>query len=1255
MKNWKWTMGIMTVILMLCCASALAADSGICDNIVWSESDGVLTLSGTGDMKDFKRNYAPWSTYFTRLEIKEGITSIGENAFYGCTSLTSVTIPDGLTKIGDFAFFGCSSLTSVTLPDGVTSIGNHVFQDCGGLENITIPDSVKSMGVYVFHECTSLTSVTVPASVESIGEYAFCDCTMLKSAEILNGVTSIGDYAFDGCISLESVTIPGSVKSIGEWAFAECYSLESVTILDGVQSIGESAFLECGELSSVSIADSVTSIESGAFDECTSLTSVTIPKGLTSIANHLFYKCKNLTQVIIPDSVTSIFIYAFDECTSLKSITFPDGVTSVEDTASQYDTYPIFYTNAGSETAKALSRSGFSFRVPGTNYDFRYAFGEDGKITGTIISHVDEDAESIKIPDNLIGIEQEAFKNCSSLKSVTLPDGVTSVGYHAFIGCSAVIYANYGTKVSELLSRGEYNFRVPGTNYDLRYEFGEDDNITGLFVYHADADAENVTILDGVTGIASSVFEGCSALKTVTLPNSMTTIRTSAFEGCTSLTGVTIPVGVTEIGFSVFEGCTSLKSVTIPDGVTEIQLDAFRDCSSLTSVTIPDSVTKIWSGAFSGCSSLTSVTIPSSVTFMGPSVFSECSGLKSVTIPGSLTSINSGMFSGCSSLTDVTIPESVTSIENRAFYNCTSLTGVTLPDSLTSIGEDAFSGCDLTKVTIPANVTAIGSNAFFCMNLQSVLFEVTDVNKEISFGVDSLGMYALTGDLTVYCHTNTFPHRYFLEMGYSNIVLLESTDDDVVQKITLPESFRMACGESVTISCTVFPEVEATVVWSSSDTAMLTVDNNGQAVALKPGTVTVTAAVGSVSDSVEIEIYEASEDDEDKVEAFVKRCYRVILGREADQGGLENWTNQLKAKVMAASNIINEFVNSQEFTNKKLSNEAAVTVLYNAMLGRNPDPAGLADWVGKLEEGNPFSTIINGFCGSQEFLAICNEYGIEPGSVEVAPVGARAKIEAFVKRCYEIILGRGADAEGLTYWADSLEQGTRAASEIIDGFVNSQEFLGKKLGNEAAVTVLYNAMLGRDPDATGLMNWTNLLNSGSPFAVVINGFCGSEEFNDICNEYGIKPGSVTVKGISEKGSSILPENASSNTAAKAVRASEYTNEAKIREFVQHCYQSVLGRSADEEGLRIYTEDILQGVKTPKQVARGFIFSDEFRGRMPGNEDLVWILYQLYLYRDADEAGLAGWVEQLNAGETLESIVDGFANSAEFKRIMNSMK
>ena len=156
------------------------------------------------------------------------VTSIGDWAFFCCSSLTSVTIPDSVTTIGDEAFSECSSLTSVTIPDSVTIIGDRAFGGCSSLTSITIPDSVTTIRDYAFSGCDSLTSVTIPDSVTTIGEGAFCGCSSLTSITIPDSVTEIGDSAFYNCSSLTSVTIPDSVTTIGSWAFGDCSSLTSV-------------------------------------------------------------------------------------------------------------------------------------------------------------------------------------------------------------------------------------------------------------------------------------------------------------------------------------------------------------------------------------------------------------------------------------------------------------------------------------------------------------------------------------------------------------------------------------------------------------------------------------------------------------------------------------------------------------------------------------------------------------------------------------------------------------------------------------------------------------------------------------------------------------------------------------------------------------------------------------------------------------------------------------------------------------------
>ena len=304
------------------------------------------------------------------LVIPDGVTSIGDYAFNGCSGLTSITIPDSVTSIGSSAFNGCSSLTSVTIGNGVTSIGSSAFFGCSGLTSIVIPNSVTSIGGYAFYNCSgltsitisdSVTSITISDSVTSIGNYAFYGCSSLTSVVIPNGVTSIGDYAFFRCSSLTSVVIPNSVTSIGGYAFYECTNLTSITIPDGVTSIGDYAFCGCHRLVEVynkstltitagsssygyvaNYAKNVYTNEGGSkltTDEngyviytdgdekilvayTGTETELTLPSYITRIYQNAFRGSTGLTSVTIGNSVTSIGIFAFSGCSGLTSINF---------------------------------------------------------------------------------------------------------------------------------------------------------------------------------------------------------------------------------------------------------------------------------------------------------------------------------------------------------------------------------------------------------------------------------------------------------------------------------------------------------------------------------------------------------------------------------------------------------------------------------------------------------------------------------------------------------------------------------------------------------------------------------------------------------------------------------------------------------------------------------------------------------------------------------------------------------------------
>ena len=321
------------------------------------------------------------------------ITSINNDSFRECSSLTSIKIPDHITSIRSNAFYGCSNLTSITIGKNVQSLGSHALTcynlteiyynatNCpdftsynyalmdagknGAGITVTIGANVeriparlfhpsdnnqdmspkitavifeegsvcKRIGSWAFDWCKNLTSIEIPGSVEYIGQAAFGGCAGLTSLVLGKGVEFIDRSAFSGCSSLTSVEIPGSVTLIDDYAFYDCSSLTSVVLENGIPGIRSNVFQNCNSLTSIEIPDSVTSIGEYAFENCSSLTSIEIPDSVTSIGDCAFRGCSGLLSFIIPAQITRIKEWTFYECTALKSVIIPSSVTLIEDYA----------------------------------------------------------------------------------------------------------------------------------------------------------------------------------------------------------------------------------------------------------------------------------------------------------------------------------------------------------------------------------------------------------------------------------------------------------------------------------------------------------------------------------------------------------------------------------------------------------------------------------------------------------------------------------------------------------------------------------------------------------------------------------------------------------------------------------------------------------------------------------------------------------------------------------------------------------
>ena len=290
--------------------------------MTWTFDSETLTISGTGSMTDFGFGDAAWRSYrnlITSIEISDGVTSIGNCAFWGCAKLLTINLPPSLISIGEDSFYDCKSLRSIAIPEGVESIGMTAFSNCKSLTSIRIPSSLTSLGFNPFGSCHNLTEINVDPSnqyFESIDGVLFNKTVnnliaypggKVGSYVIPSSVVSINSNAFWGCQGITSISIPPNVTLIKSGTFWGCSNLARVYLPKTLQSIGSYAFEGCMNLASIIIPSNVTSIGNDAFSGCRNLSSVSY-QGLYDpgpSSNRVFQNCEALNVICVPESYNS--------------------------------------------------------------------------------------------------------------------------------------------------------------------------------------------------------------------------------------------------------------------------------------------------------------------------------------------------------------------------------------------------------------------------------------------------------------------------------------------------------------------------------------------------------------------------------------------------------------------------------------------------------------------------------------------------------------------------------------------------------------------------------------------------------------------------------------------------------------------------------------------------------------------------------------------------------------------------------------
>lgn len=373
-------------------ANAATVASGWSGYVQWAlREDGTLRIYGKGSMKNYAtKDGMPWYAYADQIE--------------------EVIVENGVTSVGNYAFYGMPALKSVEMADSVTSIGDYAFKNCGALQTAELPAKLSNLGDSAFYACSSLKAVEIPASLYTVKPYAFKFCTGLEDLILREGnLMKISDGAFYGCTSLRAVEFPACLDIIDAYSFKGCSKLSSIVIPEGdLTQIREAVFYGTA-IPSITIPEGVTVIKPYAFKNCARLIRIDLPESLTVVDEASFYACTSLMELDLPDAVKTIGNYAFRKCTALRSVRFSEKLEKIGESS--------FY---GCESLTEL-------QIPDrTALIDSYAFKGCTAV------------EEVWLGRNLQTLGESAFYGCTSLPSISIPEKVTAIGAYCFSRSTAL-------------------------------------------------------------------------------------------------------------------------------------------------------------------------------------------------------------------------------------------------------------------------------------------------------------------------------------------------------------------------------------------------------------------------------------------------------------------------------------------------------------------------------------------------------------------------------------------------------------------------------------------------------------------------------------------------------------------------------------------------------------------------------------------------------------------------------------------------
>lgn len=686
-----------------------------------------------------------------------------------------------VTSIGEDAFSGCLSMTEVKIPNSIQEIGNNAFEDCSNLASVKVQ---------------WLTPLHIDESVFDGVDYETCRLNVLQgykaayqAADVWKNFKNIGEYSDDQDILM--VFEDPQVKAIcvknwdanddGEVSYREVYNVKDISGIftgnteitaftelrsfNSLTLIPESAFEGCTKLEKLTIPPKVVTIGANAFKDCESLSVLTnASTALTTIGSHAFDGCA-ITTFTISAKITSIGEGAFANCKSLTKYSINGNNKYYTFSGSSYSNSRfILSKDKGVVVSYAAGASG-ACTIPTTVSEILPYAAAGSKMTSLTLNKVQAigrcafkgcaSLASVTIPEDVRYINEEAFADCEKLYTLIIPTTVNSIGDRAFAGVAKGIRVQVSDETPKEITDGTFssftqvadgeitgrlfvpvgtidvysaapgwkwfNFLREGTIADYADQIinFKDETTEAICVQHFDTDHDGYVTYTEAAAVTTigTYFKGAQigSFNELQYFTAVKHIEDDAFNGST-LSAITFPNGLLSIGSHAFANCNSLKTITVPATVTEIGDAPFASCELLTAIKVEEGNTQFvgsTSGSLFSYDHARLIQFPANAT------------VTSVAVSDGIVSILPEAFSGAKKLTSVTIYNSVMEIGEKAFAGCEKLANVKVYwANPLEVPADIFQGVDVAKakLNVPTGTTE--------------LYEAADVWKDFGTKVE---------------------------------------------------------------------------------------------------------------------------------------------------------------------------------------------------------------------------------------------------------------------------------------------------------------------------------------------------------------------------------------------------------------------------------------------------------------------------------------------------------------------------------------